>query len=179
MKAVYTELNVYFNFKGESHKSIKDEVFLDKLERQARYNIKGYKLHDSNFEDTGYLLISRYSKELGESVIELFAISEERVVHSWIPPFEKIVAHSQILKRGNFANNDGFKVDNNRKDKYRPLHPLLLNDGSIVFNVSQGPLVRIDACGNIIWVIDRQFHHSVELDHNGNIIVPIVVEGNQ
>lgn len=179
MEAVYTELNVYFNFKGESHKSIKDEVSLDKLEMQTKYNIKGYKLHDSDFEDTGYLLISRYSKELGESVIELFSISEERVVHSWIPPFEEIVAHSLKLKRGNFANNDGFKVDNNRKDKYRPLHPLLLNDGSIVFNVTQGPLVRIDACGNMIWVIDRQFHHSVELDHNGNIIAPIVVEGKK
>lgn len=39
----------------------------------------------------------------------------------------------------------------------------------------EGPLVRINACGRVVWVIDRHFHHSIERDYQSNFLVPILV----
>jgi hypothetical protein len=55
------------------------------------------------------------------------------------------------------------------------VHPLILNDGGIVFNVG-GPLFKINACSKIEWKIDGVFHHSIERDPEGNFWVPSVIE---
>ena len=46
-------------------------------------------------------------------------------------------------------------------------------DGGLVFIDNQGPLVRIDACGNIAWITDGIFHHSLETDLDGNLVAPL------
>ena len=40
--------------------------------------------------------------------------------------------------------------------------PLLLEDGSVIVH-GHTPLLRIDKCNNVKWVIDKLFHHSIEL----------------
>lgn len=49
---------------------------------------------------------------------------------------------------------------------------LMLPDGSVVFNLEYGGLVKLDRCGDIVWTLARQSHHSVELAERGGFWVP-------
>ncbi len=42
-------------------------------------------------------------------------------------------------------------------------------DGGVVFHGMYSPLVRLNACGDILWTIDEIFHHAIERDADGNI----------
>ena len=53
------------------------------------------------------------------------------------------------------------------------IHPLLNNEGELVFESGYSPLVKIDFCGNLLWTNDEDvFHHSNNIDHEGNYWVP-------
>ena len=55
-------------------------------------------------------------------------------------------------------------------------HPLLLDDGSLIFNTTKGILLKSDICGRIIDSNEKGFfHHSIEMDNLGNIYVPTSV----
>lgn len=165
MAAVYGEVHAYFTFKDGPPKSVKEKIILDLQERHNQFEFAGFKLSDPNFKDTGYLLISRYSKKDRQVVVELFSIANNEVLHRWVPPLTDIFKASKVENIGA-----------NTVKEYRAQHPLLLKDGGLVFTSGEGPMVRINACGDLVWVNDRHFHHSIELDHNGNIVVPIVME---
>jgi hypothetical protein len=49
---------------------------------------------------------------------------------------------------------------------------LALPDGSVVFNFEYCGLVRLDRYGNVIWKLERETHHSVELSEKGGFWVP-------
>jgi hypothetical protein len=163
---VYNDLYGYLTFKDGPHKPVKERIILDHQERHSKYDFSGFRLRDPGFHDTGYLLISRYSKKHRQVIVELFSIAESRVLHTWLPPV------TEILKR-----TPHFKGGSNSRGSYRAQHPLLLKDGGLVFTSGEGPMVRINGCGDVVWIINRHFHHSIELDHQGNIVVPIVVKG--
>jgi hypothetical protein len=167
----YDRLHAVLTFKDGREKSTRDRILLDRLERRVAYQTPGFVKHDNTFTDDGYLLISRYSKPLGKSTVELFSIADQKVLHAWPLPRQEIEnnTHKMKIKIGNPL----------RKNSFRPLHPLLLDDGGLIFNAGlPSPLVRLDACGNLVWMIDRNFHHSNEFDHDGNIVSPIVLDGN-
>ena len=47
-----------------------------------------------------------------------------------------------------------------------------LPDGSVVFNFEFGGLAKLDRCGNAVWTLRRQTHHSVERAEGGGFWVP-------
>ncbi len=49
---------------------------------------------------------------------------------------------------------------------------LALPDGSVVFNFEYGGLVKLDRCGNMVWRLERETHHSVERSEKGGFWVP-------
>lgn len=49
---------------------------------------------------------------------------------------------------------------------------LILPDGSVVFVFEYGGLVKLDRCGNVLWTVARQAHHSVERTEGGGYWVP-------
>jgi hypothetical protein len=49
---------------------------------------------------------------------------------------------------------------------------LALPDGSVVFNFEFGGLVKLGRCGDIVWRLPRETHHSVERDEGGGFWVP-------
>jgi len=122
--------------------------------------------------DDGYLLFSGVYGGDPRSSIRLIRIADGRVVASWMPPWDVI---SQKMGTG----TTGRVVS---VDALRPMHPLLLPDGSVVFVVAgpgKGPLVRVDACGPspVRWISPGDFHHSIELGEDGKSIwVPAIDE---
>jgi hypothetical protein len=47
----------------------------------------------------------------------------------------------------------------------------LLKNGDLLFNLHGFGLVRMDLCGNVVWRLPYQTHHSVHVDETGNIWV--------
>lgn len=167
LKEIYDELNIYFTFSDGAphHNSIQDKLILDHQESRIHYPFSGFTLRDPGFHDTGCLLISRYSKDHGQVIVELFSIATNRILHTWIPPLSDI-----------FRLSPDFNSGTNMRESYRAQHPLLLKDGSLIFTSGEGPMVRINACSEVVWIISRHFHHSIEMDFQGNIVSPIVLE---
>ncbi|MAT49908.1 MAG: aryl sulfotransferase [Porticoccaceae bacterium] len=150
----------------ESHQDrVVDLVRFDHQERVNPHGLSGFQRVDSGFRDSGYLLISRYSKSHGQTIVELFDLSSEEVLHTWVPDLGAI-----------FGLTPGHQGGVNTLMAYRSQHPLLMNNGDLVIGSGEGPLVRIDQCGSPTWTIDRHFHHSIESDVDGNLVVPLVLD---
>ena len=112
---------------------------------------------------SGYLLLPIYDLDRKISKIDLYDINNNVVIHSWN---HKIDSINKISKLDRNLNN--LERDHN-SERFMVRHPLLLENGDIVFTAHRTPLVRIDKCSNLIWYNDNYFHHSIENDNNGFI----------
>ncbi len=174
--AVFKEIHEFLYFDSGVSKTTTDKIILEPLERRTNFDFSGFKLHDPEFQDDGFLLISEYKGKSQGTIFKLFSIADQKILHIWKAPFEAILANSTKFSSGDLVPNDGGKVRSNEKERFRPQHPFVDERGGLYFIVDQGPMVKINACSNFDWAIDRQFHHSLELDISGNFIVPVVIE---
>ncbi|MBT8329905.1 MAG: arylsulfotransferase family protein, partial [Desulfofustis sp.] len=85
----------------------------------------------------------------------------------WIPNIDDILERTPEFSDGP-----------NMVKSYRVQHPLLLEDGGLVFTSGAGPMVKINRCSVIEWVLVHKFHHSIELDHQGNIVTCSKIDGD-
>jgi Arylsulfotransferase (ASST) len=118
-------------------------------------------------DDDGYLLLSGVSPEEKQSVVQLIRVADGHVMAKWVPDWNYIHSH---IKHYRFAPKGNSRA-------YRAIHPLLLNDGSLIFNTG-GSLVRLPLCSSKpSWVLDYSYHHSIELSSSEQSIwVPSVSE---
>ena len=114
-------------------------------------------------EDDGYLLLSSFDHEKRQSTVKLIRIRDEQIVHEWTPDISSL-AEYQLKK--SFLD-----ADKMIPSRYQISHPLLLDDGSLVFKQT-GPLFKISACSVIEWAVTDFFHHSIEMGSEGNLWVP-------
>ena len=123
---------------------------------------------DLTFQESGFLLLSRYSDTHNQSIVELWDLKQRKLIHEWEPSLIEIAERTQI-------QDDSYRksLENRR---FRTMHPLPLPDGGLIFLGASGPLVRIDKCSKIEWVNDGPFHHSIELAPDGTLWVPTVIE---
>jgi hypothetical protein len=119
--------------------------------------------------EAGYLLLSRYDGDLKQSVTEIVDLNSQEVIHSWRPDF------AAINKRSHLESELTDLAVQNAPRRARMMHPLATPDGGLVFQ-NLSPLVKIDACGNVEWTIDRLFHHSIEDDGQGGFWAPVFLE---
>jgi len=118
-------------------------------------------------DQEAYLLLARYDGNLEESVVELINLTTFNVLHTWNPDISHINSLVDV-------SNPEFKfINRDRHEKrYRIMHPLLNSDGSLFFQ-DHSPLIKIDYCSELVWQNQEdKFHHSNELDHEGNVWVP-------
>lgn len=120
--------------------------------------------------DNGYLLLSVYNQHKEQFTVQLMRISDQRVLHEWIPDIKKLAEAHQ-------TESAFFHPSNMQASRYRIIHPLLLDDGAILFH-GDGPLFKVNSCSNIEWGVDGLFHHSIEhvADESGSFWVPSVLE---
>lgn len=147
----------------DDNKSLTDIFTMHRQELPLKYEVDGFVQNDPDFTDPGYLLLSRFDKEVGQVVIDLMKIDGFERKHRWIPPVDELVARSGSLANKYTNNATGYRVN----------HPYLLEDGSIITHPGQGPLAKLDKDSQLVWITNLRFHHSIERDHNGNFLVPI------
>jgi hypothetical protein len=119
----------------------------------------GLSLHLERFSDDGYLLLSGYDSELGIASVKLIRLSDGVTLHRWIPSVQAINA---------LARYDSEFGRPYVQNTFRAIHPLLRPDGGIILN-DTGPLVKLDACSKVEWVLSGVFHHSIEAGPDGAI----------
>lgn len=104
----------------------------------------------------GFILLSRANPlKNGKPIIELWDLNYQEIKYTW--DLEKAI--------------DATQEDSGKKSFYF-LNPLILEDGSLVFNTQKGNnvLMKIDRFGEIKNINKEfEFHHSLNLDANGNI----------
>ncbi len=115
--------------------------------------------------DDGYLLFSGVAPSSSESIIQLIKIADGKVIAEWKPDWAAINDKLTDKKYGAKGSVDAF----------RAIHPVLLENGDLVFNTGNA-LVRTGLCeSKPKWVADKVFHHSNEMALDGQSIwVPSV-----
>jgi len=113
-----------------------------------------------------YLLLSRYDGDSEEGIVELVDLTNFNVLHTWNPDIDKFNKSVKKVDEFKYLNRDS------NNSRYLLQQPILLKDGGLVFH-HRSPLRKIDACSNLIFQNKNDlFHHSIEIDNQGNIWVP-------
>ena len=163
IKNTYNDLT-FIEFLKNTQEQLRNSTF--KNNRIKIINRKNFiEFSDANFEDKGYILFAGYSDNFGSSVTKLYSIQKKEIIHEWQPPIDEI-----------HKLTPNYTSEYNLKKNYRMQHPLLLDNGELIFGSGEGPISKIDACNNLIWSADRHFHHSIEYYNSDKIIVPIIIK---
>ncbi len=181
--AVFFGMQVRYELKGTHRKGVlsKGALFLVEIPTNIKkifterhggdLRLEGNFLDFSGFNgdpnsETQYLLLSRFNKEIIESIVELVDLKTFKVVHTWNP---NITKHNILIdtKHPHFENHLRDKTDSNSRLR----HPLLTEDGSVLY-INQ-VLEKIGKDSSLIWQNQKTaFHHSLEEDADGNYWIP-------
>jgi hypothetical protein len=111
-------------------------------------------------EDDGYLLFSGYEPKVKMMDVQLIRIADGKVMADW--PLDWNAIYSQMTDK-KFERKG-------RADHGVSYHPLLLDNGDIIFNTGKS-LVRSNLCSTKpVWVNDQVIHHSIEMASDGTSI---------
>ncbi|MFA5963139.1 MAG: arylsulfotransferase family protein [Sphingomonas sp.] len=124
----------------------------------------GFSARAPGFTDPGFLLVARSDPKRQRSIVQIVRVRDGKVLKEYAPDILAINARSTMRSRLLSLARD------RKPRRYRMFHPFLLPDGGIIFQ-GESPLVRIDACGKIVWTLDGIFSHAIEQDGDGNFWV--------
>lgn len=143
-----------------------NSIFLDK---QKPINRHEDKKRLENFLDNKrniLLVLSRYDADISRSVVEIIDMYNFEIIHSYSHDINEMHKKVQNLEKFPRINID------HSSSRFRYFHPLIFSDGSLIAKSHESVMFKIDFCSNLIWVNDNQkFHHSSNIDHDGNILV--------
>ena len=121
--------------------------------------VNGLKV-ENGFVDSNYILLPAYDKKADQSVIKLIRLADQKIMHQWTPDLDEI--QMQLAGKRNIYN-------------LLAEHPLLAHDGSLIFS-SSPLLIKINKEAKLVWSINKNFHHSIEYDADGNIWSPSIIK---
>lgn len=114
--------------------------------------------------EESYLLLSRYDGDLNEGVVELVDLRTFEILHTWNPDIDAFNDLVEKVDEFQYLHRD---LNDSRHLLY---HPVLLKNGDLIFIAQNAPLRKIDQCSNLMLQNTHDgFHHSVEIDIDGNI----------
>lgn len=134
--------------------------------RENRFpNLSGF-IGDTN-EKEMYLLLPRYNGDIEESVVELVDLQSFDVLHTWNPDVNSFWEKVDKVKGGKWE----YLVRDKSEDRFQN-HPILSEDGSLLFQSMTSPLIKIDKNSELTWMKDdEEYHHSNEEDIDENVWV--------
>lgn len=113
------------------------------------------------------MILPRYDHALSRSVVDIIDLNNFKVLHTY--------QHNILEMNDKITNVDEFpriKIDSTPV-RFQYYHPLIFEDGSLTSFSNNAPMFKIDFCSNLVWINDtEQFHHSQNIDNDGNIWVP-------
>jgi len=145
--------------------------------------ISDLKIFNDNKFSGGYLIFSGFSPDHQENIIHLYDLNKKKYIWKWVPDPVEILKNEPLLNtsKGKYTLNIGWNADDLAYSRriFQPIHPLLMNDGSIIFHPGAGaPLVKLSACSNIEWINYNFFHHSIEKINEDKIMATLTTKIN-
>lgn len=118
----------------------------------------------------GYWMLGHFDVEQQRSLIDMVRLSDGKVMHSWAPDIDDLLADAPRTSAvAEFANW--------RTAKFKPYQPWLMPNGDLIVKDDHTPLLRLDGCSRKVWRQDATlFHHSTESDGEGGFWIPSIVE---
>ena len=143
-----------------------------------------FKIFNKQKFDGGYLVFSAYSSDYKRNIIYLYDLNNKKYIWKWVPDPAAILKNEPLIETGKlkYRLNIGWNADdiNYSRSIFRPVHPLLMKDGSVIFHPGAGsPLVKLSACSNIEWINYNSFHHSIEKINEDRVMVTLTTEKNR
>jgi len=122
----------------------------------------GFSYYSKNIETYPKLLIS-YKAAPFDAKIQLLDIQKGTVIKEWNPD-------SREISKRSYNPENLLIFDQGADINFE--HPLLLKDSSVVFSTGYS-IVKINARSEIEWLNNSfKAHHSIELNHRGNLYLP-------
>ena len=151
-------------FLSEMHVIVKKSL-MNTNRREDRFpSLEGF-VGTPNAQES-YLLLSRYDGNLKQGIVELVDLTNFKVLHVWNPDID---AFNDLLEQEDEFETLLSSFDD-ESSYFR--HAKLTAGGGLLFKEFT-PLRKIDACSNLIFQnTSDTFHHSIEIDIEGNIWVP-------
>lgn len=112
----------------------------------------GFYVEDQRAQQ-GYFLISAYDVENSVATVFLYDLKSLELVKEWVPNIR------DLLQR---VSDSYTPTNEDQPQNFRTQHPILTNDGGVIFSSGEGLLVKLDQNSDIEWHIERHFHHSIE-----------------
>ena len=163
IQLAYRQISTFVAGRPENEEQgVIDRLILHRQQQRNKYSYIGLRRHDTEFLDPGLLLLSRFSSEHKQVIVELVRAQDFTPIHTWVPPVEELLEHAPRDLMFNSVQG------------YCAKHPLLLSDGAIVFHSGEGPLVKLNRNSRVDWVNNEHFHHSIEFARDGALVIPIV-----
>jgi len=142
------------------------------------------KIFNENKFNGGYLVFSAYSPNYKANIIYLYDLNKKKYIWKWVPDPAEILKNEPLLEtaKGKYTLNIGWNADDLEYSRkiFRPVHPLLMQDGAIIFHPGAGaPLVKLSACSEVEWINYNFFHHSIEKINEDRIMATITTNINK
>lgn len=160
--------NIHNNLKPSNLKKNFENLNEEKVFKSSKQRQEGIKIH-KDVKLNELIILPRFDKELNRNIVEIRRLDNFKLLHTFKPNIAEI--HKLIPNDWEFKH-----VSKDwSKERYIFNHPEIDSFGNLIFK-SESPLVKIDFCGKILWVnhVDN-FHHSIELDSDGNIFSPTYI----
>jgi len=155
---------------ANARKLLQDDESMVAFRSVAVEGKRGWQFDPAAQAFPGYVLLSRYDGDAGRHIIELVDIANGSVAHTWRPDADRLLA-------GTTHQSTVVTFERWRTRYFRFIHPLLLPDGGLVLKDHQSPLIRTDACGEMVWRREGSFfHHTTEPAADGSLWVPGRIE---
>jgi len=131
-------------------------------------------------KEDGFLFYSSFDYDKGratDATVKLVDLKTNKILWKWEPDYKEILRKApkfaKALKQEKPWRMDKTELGISDEKFIRPLHSILNKDGSIVMNLFNGPLVKLNKHGDIEFVLDHCFYNSIE-KHRGEYYVPIL-----
>ena len=110
------------------------------------------------------LVLPRYDHALSRSVIDIVDLNNFEVIHTYKSDIKKKFDQIKNIKEYPYLKTEW------APERFSYVHPIILEDGSLIAAGINSPIYKIDFCSNLQWLNDKeQFHHSIEIDHENNL----------
>lgn len=118
----------------------------------------------------GLTLIASYWADDGWRPSLRLVDASGATVHAWAPEAFDVFPDSVDARARDDVPGD-----------YRQIHGFRLDPdtGEVLANVEHRGTVRLDACGDVIWTVERGNHHSIEAADDGSLWIPGAVPDDE
>lgn len=106
-----------------------------------------------------FLLVSVWNDSLGQSIVKLVRISDGTILYKWVVNIDEL----NDIYNTSSTNGDKHCLTKNTTSMQ---HPILLNDGSLIFG--SGGIFKVDKNSKLIWSNKNKNTHSIEASNEGD-----------